>query len=371
MNLRKLILPILSLSLIILSCGDDDEEDFTSVEVRDSQEVLDENIIEIDTYLTTHFFNYEDFDETNPYSAANDAFTVAFDTISGVNSSKTPILDYLNAPTFPKLLTKTVTLEDIDYKLYYLVVREGLGKPVHALDQAAVLYNGTVPDGTLFDSAVSIETGQPFNLTAIGNLGGVVPGFREGIIEFNTATGFTDNLDINGQPDGTLTYNDHGIGAVFMPSGLGYFASTNSSLIPQYSPLFFTLNVISRRNTDFDLDGIPSYIEHPDGSFEGDNDDTDEDTVVDLVDNDDDGDGTLTINEIIQNEYEEDDAGMAFMSKTDAQAYFDATAAVNEIFISISHENDGTYTLNTVTLPDYNNDGIPNYLDADYDTAVE
>jgi len=371
MNLRKLILPILSISFVVLSCKDD-EEPFEPVPVRDRQEVYDENLIEIEEYLATHFFNYEDYDFANPYSAANDAFTVVFDTIAGANSTKLPIIDFLNNSNFPKLLTKQVTQDDIDYNLYYLVVREGVGRPVNALDRAAVLYNGTVPDGTLFDSAINIGTGQPFNLTPVGNIGGVVVGFKEAIIEFNSSNGFTENLDTNGQPDGTITYNGHGIGAVFMPSGLGYFSLPPNNAIPQYSPLFFTLNVISRSNTDYDLDGIPSHVEHPDGNFDGDNDDTDTDLIVNFIDNDDDGDGVLTRDEVIKNVYVEDALTMMpFATRMEAQAYYNNNAAANEIFVSIDFENDGTFTLNTVTTPDFNNDGIPNYLDANYDSPIE
>ena len=37
------------------------------------------------------------------------------------------IFSYLNSPTFPKLLSREVKLHDITYKLYYLVLREGIG----------------------------------------------------------------------------------------------------------------------------------------------------------------------------------------------------------------------------------------------------
>ncbi len=30
-------------------------------------------------------------------------------------------------------------------------------------------------------------------------------------------------LDLHENPDGTLTFDDYGIGAVFIPSGLGYY----------------------------------------------------------------------------------------------------------------------------------------------------
>jgi hypothetical protein len=362
MNLRKLILPILSLYVVVLSCNKDDEDIFQPIPDRDRQEVYDENLIEIETYLETHFYNYEEFDSTpgNEYSEANDAFTIVFDTIAGVNSDKTPLIDQV---TF-----KPVTQDGVDYKLYYLKVREGLGKSVNALDKAAVLYRGTVPDGTLFDGAVTIGEGQPFNLTGVGSIGGVVPGFREGIIEFNTATDYTEN------PDGTIISNDHGIGAVFIPSGLAYFSRPPNSAIPQYSPLIFTLKVVSRANTDWDVDGIPSHIEHPDGDITGAEDNTDGDLLVNFIDNDDDGDGVLTRDEVQRKEYE-DDGVSPFMTKAEAIAYYDANIAnngENELFIKTELKLDNTFTLHTTVVPqtEVNGEMLPNYLNSEITTVL-
>ncbi|WP_052158169.1 FKBP-type peptidyl-prolyl cis-trans isomerase [Lacinutrix jangbogonensis] len=368
MNLRKFLIPTLSLFFIAFSCKDDEPE-FEIIPDRDRQEVYDENDIEIQTYLETHFFNYEDFDFSDATNPANNDFNLVLDTISADNGTqdKTPIYNYLNQAdgVYPRLDIKIVDQDDIDYNLYILKVREGEGDAISPLDAAAMLYRGTILDGTLFDSAVNIENGQPFNLTGVGSIGGVVPGFREGITEFKTSTGYTENAD------GSITYNDHGLGVVFMHSGLGYFSLPPTSAIPIYSPLFFNLKVISRSNTDYDLDGVPSHIEHPDGNIDGEEDNIDGDLLVNFIDNDDDGDGVLTRNEVVQNEYEEDVDENQFMTKAEAQSYFDAITATDEIFISIEGELDGTFTLHTLTVPDDNNDGTPNYLDSSVTTELE
>lgn len=368
MNLRKFLIPILSLFFVVSSCRDDEEE-FVPVPDRDRQEVADENDAEMLAYFETHFFNYEDFDFTNATNPANDDFSIVLDTISAENGTqdKTPLSFYLENPSnsYPKLYIKPVTQDEIDYSLYILKVREGAGDTINPFDAAAMIYNGTIPDGTVFDSQVNIESGQPFNLTGVGNVGGVVTGFKEGVIEFKTSTGFTENVD------GSVTYNNHGIGVVFMPSGLGYFSLPPTAAIPQYSPLFFNLKVISRSNTDFDLDGMPSHLEHPDGDITGEEDNVDGDLLVNFIDNDDDGDGVLTRDEVQQNEYE-DDGTNQFMTKAEAQSYYDTVVALNqyEIFISIDGEFDGTFTLNTLFVPDDNNDGTPNYLDSSVTTEL-
>jgi len=373
MNLRKFIIPILSLLFICFSCKPDDDE-VAFLQLRDRQEVYDENILEIESYLDTHFFNYEDFDETDLYSDANDDFVVAFDTISVANGTqdKTPIIDYLNLAdgVFPRLDIKVVNFNDFDYNLYVLKVREGLGDIVNPLDGATVIYNGTISNGTVFDNQVAVSNGQPFNLTRVANAGGVITGFREGIIEFKTRTGFTEN------PDGSVKNNDHGIGAMFMPSGIAYFASPpNGTPISQYAPLFFKIQVISRANTDFDGDGLPSHIEHPDGDFEGDGDDTDGDDAPNFIDNDDDADGVLTRDEVEKKEYE-DNGTNQFMSRAEAKAYFTSdveTNGLNEIFIRIEAENDDTYTLHTLRVPFTMVDGVmvANYLNDAVTDVIE
>ena len=362
MKLRKFLIPTLSLFLLAFSCTDEEDE-IIPIATRDRQDVYDENEEEILTYFETHFFNYEDFDFVDATNPANNEFTVVLDTISSGNgtSDKTPIIDYLNQAdgVFPRLDIKIVNQDDIDYNLYILKVREGEGDSISTLDAAAMIYTGLTPDGSIFDSQVNIGTGQPFDLS------GVVAGFREGIVEFKTSTGFTEN------GDGSVTYIDHGIGVVFMESGLGYFADPPSG-IDQYVPLFFKLKVISRSNTDYDGDGIPSHLEHPDGDTTNDNDDdTDGDSFPNYVDSDDDGDGVLTADEVQQKEYE-DDGTNQFMSKTEAQSYFTANAAADEIFIAIEGEQDGTYTLHTLIIPSTMVNGVlvPNYLNSAITTEL-
>jgi hypothetical protein len=369
MNLRKFLIPTLSLFFVAFSCKDDEPE-FEAVPERDRQEVSDENEEEILTYFETHFFNYEDYDFSNDDNPSNNEFTLVLDTISVANGTqdKTPIISYLNQAenVYPRLDVKVVNQDDIDYNLYLLKVREGKGDAISPLDAAAMIYSGSVVDGTVFDSQVNVENGQPFNLTGVGNIGGVVSGFREGIIEFKTSKGFTENTD------GSITYIDHGIGVVFMPSGLGYFSVPPNSLIPQYSPLFFNLKVISRSNTDFDLDGVPSHLEHPDGDITGEEDNIDGDILVNFIDNDDDGDGVLTRDEVQKKEYE-DDGTNQFMSKAAARAHYDDHVASDEVFISIEGELDGTFTLHTLIVPSTMVDGalLPNYLNPDITTELE
>lgn len=358
MKLRIFTTTILCVSLAFVSCNNDDEnnEDAVEVPIRDRQEVYDENIAEIEEYLETHFYNYEEFQQNPAYTdlgvmpynvTPNDTFEIVFDTIAGTNSDKTPLMDQVTSKT-------VLDSEGIVYTLYYLVVREGLGGVIHPIDRVFAKYNGYLIDNTLFDSAV---TAVPFDLTAVGTVGGVVDGFREGIVEFKAREGYSEN------GDGTITNHNHGIGAVFVPSGLGYFSQTQAT-IPAYSNLIFSFVPEKRTLLDHDNDTVFSYLEDLNGNEDYFDDDTDGDGLADFVDVDDDGDGTLTIDEVEQKEYTEDENMMPFMSSAEAQSYFDTFAAPNEILFSIDENNDDTFTLNTVVITDSNDDGTPDYLDS-------
>jgi hypothetical protein len=345
MKLRNLAL-LLVVFTVFLNCGDDDDAT-TSTPARDRGEVYEEDLAEIEAYLRTHFYNYEDFDFSVPYSAVNDDFEIVFDVIEGDNSDKVSLMDS------PELSFKIVTDKGIDYKLYFLNVREGLGDELHFCDQAYVTYEGSTTENYVFDSSVSPSS---FGLITVGTSAGVVKGFQQGLIEFKTSTGYTDN------GDGTVLYHNHGIGAVFIPSGLGYFKNPLPN-VPAYTPNIFKFNLFERALMDHDIDNIPSFIEDLDSSGDVYDDDTDGDLIPNFIDNDDDGDGYLTREEVELVAYTEDEMMTPFMSEEDAQTYFDTNALVNEILDNIEDNNDGTFTLNTVIITDSDDDGTPDYLD--------
>ena len=62
--------------------------------------------------------------------------------------------------------------------------------------------------------------------------------------------------------------------------------------------------------------------------------------------------------------YNEDENMEIFTSNADAQMYFDTQASPEEVLYNIVDNNDGSFTLNTVIYTDSNNDGTPDYLDA-------
>ncbi len=287
---------------VTVSCKKDDPG-VTIIPPRDRGEEAVRAQAEIEEFLETHFYNYEDF------QADPENFKLKFDTIAGDNASKTPLIDQVSSKQVEDVIDSSV-----EYKLYYLNVRQGGGEKPHFSDYTINTYDGRLMNLDLFDSSVIPVR---FNLVDSGTTPGIIRGLQQAIIEFNGATETITN------PDGTLTFENYGIGAVFIPSGLGYFQYPPAGDLNPYDQVIFSFELFSSEVADHDSDGIVSYEEDLDGNGYLLDDDTDGDGLANYLDADDDGDGRLT-------KYE------------------------------IEVDGDGN-----ITFPDVDGDGIPDYLDAD------
>ncbi len=155
MNVRKYVLATALCVAALYSCGDDDDNnDIEIVPPRDRAEQQANEDPLIVEYLKTHF--YTSIENT----ANSDYETVVFDTIAGNNSGKTSMWDS------GQITSKTITLDEVDYKLYFLKFNEGTAteyQPTFA-DSTLVTYRGEqfydnrdkdgdgIPDGADVDS---------------------------------------------------------------------------------------------------------------------------------------------------------------------------------------------------------------------------
>jgi len=324
----KYLLPILAFAFVVLNSCKDDDDGVVRIPPHDRGEeaiIANDQIVK---FLETHFYNYEEFE--NPTTDFN--FRIVFDTIAGDNALKTPLIEQVDVKEVTDIFD-----EDVTYDLYYLKVNEGGGDEIKFTDNVSLAYEGRlVADLELFDSSV---VPVPFDLTQIVN------GLQSALIEFKGAISF------DGNNDGTLTFEDFGNGAVFIPSGLAYFDSPPPSLI-NYSQLIFTFHTYLIQKGDHDFDGILSYMEDLDGDgFEG-NDDTNGNGIPNFADPDDDGDGRLTKNETELFDYTinpGDDEPV--LVEDEVEMYREVDSETGEI------------TIYTVVLTDTNSDGTPDYLD--------
>ncbi len=328
MKIIKFTFLIIIASVVIFSCRPDDDSG-GAIELADRNEQQIEDSAELIEFLNTHFYNYEDFDFMNPESAANDTFQMTFGKIEGANADKIPLSSQVE--------TRTITYFDTEYTYYVLKLREGGGKEYTNADAVSLTYRGQlVEDLSTFD----------FKLTQqLIGLVSSIKGFQVGLDEFRTAE------DIVEGSGGFLNARNGGIGAIFFPSGLGYYGLFQPG-IPVYSELIFSFNVFDAIYQDDDNDGILSSLEDIDGDNDVTNDDTDSDGNPNFADFDDDGDGTLTINEIVQNTY--------VLNPGDLEPVL----AANEVEQTRETDDDGVTTISTVVFTDTDGDGTPDYLDA-------
>ncbi len=285
---------------VAVSCKKDDDGPPPPPPPRDRGEEAIRAQAEIEEFLETHFYNYDEY-QTDP-----DNFKIVFDTIAGDNADKTPLIEQVTSKE-----VMDVNNMDVTYKLYYLKVREGEGERPHFSDYTTNTYDGRLLNLDLFDSSVIPVR---FSLVDSEATPGIIRGLQQALIEFKGAGNIIEN------PDGTLSFENFGIGAVFIPSGLGYYQYPPAGNLGAYEQLIFSFQLFASEVADHDGDGIPSYMEDLNDNQYLMDDDTDGDGRPNYLDDDDDGDGRLT--------------------------KFEIEIIDGEIF-----------------FPDTNNNGIPDYLD--------
>ena len=269
------------------SCNEDESSSIYVIPYAQQEPVDNAAIID---FLSRNFFNEEEF--LNP--TIDFEYNIVFSEDEVVNTdsgeyTRTSLINYVNTEINNFIIeTKSINVGDVDHTLYILKVIQGQGpeKPKFC-DNAFLSYEGMTLDKNIFDNALN-----PIEL----DLSKSVKGFSESVSEFNIAT----NTNANG--DGTFSYENYGVGAVFMPSALGYYASSPSSSIFPYSPLVFKIKIYGTSELDHDDDGIPTYLEDLNNNHDLSDEDTDLDNIPNYQDSNDDGDPIDTINEDSNND---------------------------------------------------------------------
>jgi hypothetical protein len=315
MNKFKFYFILLITSITIFSCSKNNNDETVVEPLRDYQTQYNADIKIIETYLTSNYITV-----TNAHGQTTDQDVI----IAKITNAATQpsIMSYLNAPTYPKLLIRNVTVNKVDYKLYYLVLREGKKDAVTGLggvspcnvDNVLTSYKGTyLSESTTTPSTI---TTTQFEEVVLPNdylsLFGLIRGWKEIFPQFKTGS-------YNSNTNGTISYTDFGSGIMFIPSGLAYYNETRSA-IPAYSPLVFSFKLYDIQRSDNEYTATTTgYVPSPDGvlsyqeDIDGDGyvwttselptdalnpDDTDKDGIPDFLDIDDDGDNYTTKFEI-------------------------------------------------------------------------
>ena len=256
----------------IASCTKNDST--ATVALRDYKVQYDSDIDSIDKYIDTHYIESVDSDFN---------ITMAKIPVGGSQLSVRLQQDY----PLDSVKVQNDT-HGVNYKIYYLKLREGANESPTAVDSVYISYKGNLLTDGQFDYS---ESPIWFQLQA------VVAGWGEIIPLFKTGT-----YDTSEGPNPT-TFSNFGAGVMFVPSGLAYYNQIPSAYIPSYSPLIFSFKLKSQRFRDHDRDGVlskyevsPTEVGQKPADY-----DSDGDGVANFYDIDDDGDRYMTKNEIHKN----------------------------------------------------------------------
>jgi len=338
MNRLFTVLGLAFLGLTAANCNKDDGNGGNQVvNLRDRQEVRDENAKQIEKFLSDNYLIIE-------------GDNIRFDSLSNPKAtSQTPIKDDKRIEIkYQKITSDNYEYESyrlsngntslkfskpkdtLSYKVAYFIVPDannkkqvGEGQPISTMDSIYIktkmfsLKNEVALDNSYMPSYYSF----PLTLKEFGYMSqGLYPlipnqlktGERQILTLLKTAT----NVKI--ADDGRPTYDKGSAGRIvaFIPSGIGYFNAGYSNKVKAYQPHIMDMTLIAKKERDHDGDGIPSKYEveavmklgrevsdqelldmkltiHDYFAY-----DTDGDGIPNFLDDDDDGDGVLTKTEL-------------------------------------------------------------------------
>ncbi len=331
-KILKFSIYLLTIVTVFVACKKDEDETIAFIEAdRNLQQLADNDSIV--NYLSTHYYN-SDFFETGVNHKYTDIIITELQPGEEVPAGQTLL--------FEDVETFMIEYLETDYEYYILRLNQGGGDAPKFTDGVRVRYEGfSVASGEVFDGVI---TPIALNLQGNGiNTSGTIKAWQLVMPEFSSSFDFTTN-------NGSVDYTNFGLGVMFVPSGLAYFSGSTTG--SSYDNLVFKFELLQIEVIDHDRDGIPSYVEDVNGNLIVEDDDTDIDTIPNFIDIDDDGDEVLTINELIPTEY---------IIDTNIGEE-EPVLVANEYEIS-RNEDSGIITINTVTVADSNDDGMPDYLD--------
>lgn len=195
MKIRNIIFPLV-IVISLFSCKKDDApHDAKKQAIEDNKAII--------TYLETHYLGEDG----------------ALRTIKG---SEKPIKNNIKS--------KTITENDIEYKLYYLTTKEGVGSYAKDIDSVYMAYSGILLDSTVFQNRVSQHW-----VFLNSRESRYITGFKKG------ATLFKSGI-LKTNPDESFYFENGGQGYVFIPSGLAY-GNRETGRIPKNTSLIFKFEI--------------------------------------------------------------------------------------------------------------------------------
>lgn len=273
------IVALLVVGFTFMACPADDSTSYAPL--RDFQEVYDEDILEIEEYLQTHYMTID-----ANMNAVIDTILPTTTELSIWDQTAYPLQSItVKNDSRSTFFTDGRVEDDVDYKLYYIILNEGGGSYPTTVDSTFVAYKGWDLENNTFDqNNVGAWFSYPDSNPSIS-------GFRQILTKIKTAASFSENSN------GTISYANNGNILAFLPSGLAYFSVVRPG-IDAYAPIVFQMNLYALKERDHDKDRVVSKYEDLNDNNDYFDDDSDGDKYPDFLDVDDDADGKLTKTEL-------------------------------------------------------------------------
>lgn len=254
MNKLKNLIGLFLIGFIVFSACDDqpvgfqnpyDDVDYEALALSDNDSIV--------KFLKTHYFD----------ASAN--------IIREIDASQDAL--------FNDIIDTTIVRNDIEYKLYTYVAKQGIPNPDKGnptfIDSVFVNYTGVQLINNNIDAS-------PFDNSTQAWLTQTITGWAFGFTNFKGGENITNN--------GPIAYQNTGEGYIFIPSGLAY-PSINYQLGQADNALFDDILVFKVElldfveNTDHDNDGTPSILEdaNKDGDVTNDFSDPSSPTTPDFL----------------------------------------------------------------------------------------
>jgi len=278
--IKNIVFSFVILIVVIAVSCDNDSNDQTIATPYDHEAQIPIDREALIVYLSTHYYN------------TNDGFIW---TIGNEEAGSLPLEDQIALINDENLDSiegiDPVDIETIStYTMYYYIEEEGIDNgnvgytSPSPVDSVFVRYSGMLLDSTVFDSR--------WDFPIWFQLPNNVEGWRRGLPKFKRGT-----FQTTGDED--FIFENPGLGYIFFPSGLGYRDRAQIS-IPANSNLVFRVELDDVKLIDTDLDLVPTKFELSiDAAGNITTYNSDEDSLFDFQDVDDDNDFTLTKDEVL------------------------------------------------------------------------
>lgn len=282
MKLSLRLLLLLPFIFLLTGCPKDDGPE--EIAIRPYSEVYAEDIAEIEFFMDNYYMTVD--------SDNNVTFTKITTSSPGTPISAHPDLEF-----------KTISKDGVDHKLYFISLQDGIGNtdtdsdttndnPTR-LDSIFTTYKGTSINKNYVTNEITINTFEEASTPVWFELQGVIQGWQEIFPDFKIGNSVTNPAT------GLTTFSGYGAGVMFIPSGLGYYSQSVTSIGGGYTPIIFSFKLMKLRYRDHDGDKILTKDEYGGPiTYTSTALDSDGDGKADYGDFDDDNDGKLTKEEI-------------------------------------------------------------------------